>query len=282
VDAAITLTAIEAPTSPRRPIRIAVANQKGGVAKTTTAVSLGGALIRRGFDVLLVDLDPQSNLTLAVGLDPAKVRGSSADILLNSAPLAGLSRPTHVSGLDIIPASPVMETAERFLSLRPNHETILKNALGSPEQPASGLTGYEIVLFDCPPTIGSIMLNALTAADLLIIPTQPEYFSVHALRSMLQTVRTVRAQHNPGLTYRILITLKDRRNRIHRQLSEQIQTAFPNGVFQTAIEIDTKLRESAAAGLPITHYLPSSRGALQYEALAEETIRYVQAVQATR
>jgi chromosome partitioning protein len=276
-------------TSPRlpqfsRPLVIAMANQKGGVAKTTSVVSLGGALVRLGQEVLLIDLDTQANLTLGLGKDPARVRGAITEVLFNSASLLSVSRETSIPGLDLVPANAGMDMAERFLSVRKDYETILQRAVQSelrgvsiPGGPArlTSAVQYDFVIFDCPPSMGAVTMNALVASDLLIIPTQPEYFSAHALRSMMTTIRQVRAQHNPQLTYRVLITMLDRRNRIHRDVNEQIRATFGEGVFQTAIEVDTKLRESAVEGLPIAYHKSQSRSALQYEALAQELIAYV-------
>lgn len=280
------------------PMVIAIANQKGGVAKTTTVVSLGGALVRHNQEVLLVDLDAQANLTLALGKDPSRVRGAVTEVLFNSASLLSVSRETSIPGLDLVPANAGMDLAERFLPVRKDYESILRRALRTELRPANasgaqtetpleratGLTSssprpptihYDFVLLDCPPFLGAVTLNALVAADLLIIPTQPEFFSAHALRTMTTAIRQVRNHHNPGLIYRILITLSDRRNRIHREVGEQIRSTFGEGVFQTIIEVDTKLRESAIEGLPITHHKSQSRSALQYDNLAQELLAYV-------
>jgi len=135
---------------------------------------------------------------------------------------------------------------------------------------------YDYVLLDCPPAIGAITINALTAAHLLIIPTQAEYYAVHALKNMLTAVRKVRNQGNANLAYRILITMLDRRNRIHRTLSEQLRANFSGAVFQTTLEVDTRLRESSVAGLPISYHSQSTRGALQYHSLAQEIVQYAQ------
>ena len=247
---------------------IALANEKGGVAKTTTTISLGGALVEAGKEVLLIDLDAQANLTLGLGLEPGKIRRSIAGALLNNAPLQSLSRETPIAGLDLIPSNADMLSAERFLTIRPNYETILAGLLAD-------LSNYDFVLLDCPPSLGAVTRNALTAGDMVIIPTQPEYYSVNGLKGLLASIRQVRSQNNPQLNYRVLITMMDRRNRIHNTLNAQIRSTFGEGVFENCIETDTKLRESSVVGLPITHYYPRSRSATQYRALAAELIEDV-------
>ncbi len=249
---------------------IAVANQKGGVAKTTTTVSLGGALSLAGKEVLLVDLDPQADLTLSLGVNPGKVRHAITDVLFNWSTPASVSQRTNVDGLDLIASNPEMELAERFLPVRKNFEFILRNAMNS------GSLSYDYVILDCPPSLGAITSNALNAAQMLIIPTLPEFFSVHALRNVLGAYRRIHNKSNPKLAYRILITMQDIRNRIHRDLSIQLMENFSTSIFKNIIQIDTKLRESSIAGLPITHYHPKSRSADQYTALAAELIQYVQ------
>jgi chromosome partitioning protein len=246
---------------------IAVANEKGGVAKTTTAVSIAGAFVDAGQEVLVIDLDAQANLTLALGVEPTRVRRSITDILMNSASLLSASRETNVPGLDLIPANAQMSMAERFLPIRQNYQCFLQVAL-------EGLGVYDYVIIDCPPSLGAVTLNALTAAQLLIIPSQAEYFSVHALRGTINTVQRIQEQFNPQLEYRILITMLDIRNRIHRRLHEQLQATFSGRVFATTIATDTKLRESSVAGLPITHYVSQTRSAIQYRALAQEIMQY--------
>lgn len=248
---------------------IAVANSKGGVAKTTTAVSLGAVLAQNGQDVLLVDLDAQANLTLSLGLELSKIRHSVADVFFKSTPIQNVGLQTSIPGLYLAPSNFEMEYAERFLPVRKNFEFILHQAV-------SGYLPYNTIIFDCPPSIGAVTTNALIAANLLIIPTQPEYFSVYALRKMLAVIRNIREKSNPNLIYRILITMLDRRNRIHRNLSEQLRITFNEGLFQNYVEIDTKLREASAVGLPITLYQPQSRSALQYSALAQELNQHVQ------
>ncbi|RME88052.1 MAG: ParA family protein [Anaerolineae bacterium] len=248
---------------------IAVSNEKGGVAKTTTVLSLGAALAERGLHVLLIDLDPQANLTLALGMEPAENDRTSAHVLIEAAPLLSARRKTDIPNLDLVPSSHRMGNAEQFLPMRTNYYRTLKNALA-----ASGPLPYDFVIADCPPALGSVTTNAIAAADLLIIPTQAEFFSAYALRNMMALVRRVRQESNPRLAYRILITQLDRRNRVHRNIQQQLRETFGKGVFETVIEIDTKLRESPIAGAPITLYKPNSRGATQYRALAQEIIEY--------
>jgi len=249
---------------------IAVSNEKGGVAKTTTTMSLGAALAEIGKKVLLIDLDPQANLTLAAGLESNDITASASNILIEAAPLLDSKYNTEIENVDIIPAHANIESAEQYLPMRTNYSATLRRAIAQ----ASPLP-YDYLLCDCPPFLGAITNNALAAAKLLIIPTQAEFFSAYALRNMMGMIRRVRQESNPDLAYRILITMLDRRNRTHRNIEEQLQTTFGKGLFETVIEIDTKLRESPIAGMPITQYKSSSRGSKQYRVLAQELVEYV-------
>lgn len=249
--------------------RIAIVNEKGGVAKTTTSISLGAVLADNGFNVLLVDLDPQANLSLANGLEVTKSTRSSASVLIENFPASNVITTTSTPNLSLIPSSSEMALAERLLPGRQGYELLLKKAL------ANFSSTYDFIIMDCPPFLGAVTLNALTAADLLLIPTQAEFFSIYALRNLMNLVRRVRTQYNPNLTYRLLLTMFDRRNRIHRTMAEQLRTSFSTGVMQTSIDIDTKLRESPIAGIPIIQHAPKSRSAQQYRALAQEIIDYV-------
>jgi len=247
---------------------IAVSNEKGGVAKTTSTLSLGAALAELNHRVLLIDLDPQANLSLAVGLETGEAAVTSANVLVENAPLRNAIHKTDIKNLDLVPSHARIETAEQYLPMRSHYLQTLHNAL------EAGSLPYDYVLLDCPPALGAITLNALCAANLLIIPTQAEYFSAYALRNMMGSIRRIRQEGNPNLAYRILVTLLDRRNRTHRNIFEQLQATFGQGVFTTVIEVDTKLRESPIAGLPITQYKPNSRGSQQYRVLAQELIEY--------
>ena len=248
---------------------IAVSNEKGGVAKTTTTMSLGAALAENGQKVLMIDLDPQANLTLASGLETGGITISSSNILIEAVPLLDAKHETEIENVDIIPAHPNIESAEQYLPMRTNYTATMRRAIAQ----AYPLP-YNYILFDCPPFLGAITQNALSAANLLVIPTQAEFFSAYALRNMMGMIRRVRQESNPDLAYRILITMLDRRNRTHRNIEEQLQTTFGKGLFDTVIEIDTKLRESPIAGLPITQYKSNSRGSQQYRVLAQELMEY--------
>jgi chromosome partitioning protein len=249
---------------------IAVANEKGGVGKTTTALSLGAALAEAGQNVLLIDLDPQANLTLGVGLRPGQAEDSIADVLLGDATLADVIRSTNVVRLSLVPASDELLQAERFLPVRQDFELLLRDALAA-------TPGYDSVIMDCPPALGPLTRSALGAAELLVIPTQCEFFSAYALRQVINLVRSVRERVNPALRYRLLLTMVDLRNAMHRSLAEEIRLAFGSAVFRSAVEVDARLRESPAFGQPITEYAPTSRGAQQYRELAAELTEHVQA-----
>lgn len=249
---------------------ISMANEKGGVAKTTSTLSLGASLVELGGKVLLVDLDAQANLTLALGVDPEKNPRSISSLIMEDAPLSSIIVETGIPGLFLAPSNHELGHVERFLPTKPGYEQLIRKNLRAAAQE------FDFVIFDCPPFLGAITLSALVASDLLIIPTQAEYFSIYAIRNMNNLIRRVRTQSNPRLMYRILLTMYDRRNRIHRTLYEQLNATFGSGVLSSIIEIDTKLRESPIAGMPIIYHSPKSRSAMQYRALAQEIKQYAQ------
>ncbi|HEY2981686.1 MAG TPA: ParA family protein [Anaerolineales bacterium] len=251
---------------------IAVSNEKGGVAKTTTTLSVGAALVEQGYRVLLIDLDPQANLTLSLGFEPGANAQTSSNVLIEAAPLLSARQSTEIHNLDLIPCNSKIETAEQYLPIRTDYMTTLRRSIAS----ANPLP-HDYIIMDCPPALGAITLNALAAANLLLIPTQAEYFSAYALRNMMGLIRRVRQESNPELAYRIVITMLDRRNRTHRNISDQLRNTFGEGVFNTVIEVDTKLRESPIAGLPIFQYRPNTRGTVQYRVLAQELVEYAKA-----
>lgn len=249
---------------------ISIANEKGGVAKTTTTLSLGGAFAEMGNKVLLIDLDPQANLSLSLGVEPAENHRSMINLFLENSPISAVVQPTQVPNLFLLPSNSEIGLSERLIPSKPGYEFLLSHIL------ANVVAEYDFILIDCPPFLGAITLNALMASNLLILPTQAEYYSVYALRNMMGLIRQVRAKGNPGLRYRLLLTMFDKRNRIHRTLSEHLHTTFTNGILNTIIEVDTRLRESPIAGMPIIYHAPKSRSAIQYRNLAQEINQYVQ------
>jgi chromosome partitioning protein len=244
---------------------IAVSNQKGGVAKTTTCLSLGAALAEMGHSILLVDMDPQANLTLSLGFKPEEMRHTIIDTLMGTNSLVGVSQESEVFSLDIVPSNHELALVDKVLYQRPRFQFRLKEAL---DRVYPDL--YKYILVDCPPALAPLTLNALTAADLLIIPVHCEPYAALSLRKTIGLALQMREQCNPHLDYRVLVTLYDMRNKISRMILEEMQNGLSNVLFETIIQIDTKLRESSAVGKPITSYASRSRGAQQYRALAEE------------
>ena len=244
---------------------IAISNQKGGVAKTTTCLSLGAALAEMGHSVLMVDLDPQANLTLSLGLKPEELRRTVLDALMGHSTLVGVSQETEISYLDIVPAYYELALADKVLYKLAGFQFRLHSAI---QKLHPGM--YNYVLLDCPPALAPLTLNALAAADLLLIPVQCELYAAQSLRRMIRLATQMRQQYNPNLDYRVLVTMYDQRNKISQMILDQLQNGKGYVLFKTIIQIDTKLRESPAFGRPITTYASRSRSAEQYRALAQE------------
>jgi len=252
---------------PRMTKVVAVANTKGGVAKTTTCLSLGGGLVEQGYLVLLVDMDPQGHLTSSLGVRPDTLRRTVCDVLLGQNSLTGISHETKVFGLDLAPANDELVVIDKMLYKHPGYEYRLKTDIG--EMPHKM---YDVILIDCPPTFSTVTINALTAADLLVIPLQCEHYAVQSLMRMLEMVQLTRRKTNPRLGYRLLATMYDMRNRIHPMILKYLRERFSDAIFETIIQVDTKLRESPAFAKPVTEYAPKTRAACQYRTLAQELV----------
>jgi chromosome partitioning protein len=252
------------------PYVIAICHQKGGVAKTTTTLGLGASLVEKRAETLIIDLDPQANLTASIGINSADVNFSIAEALRGEADLASVRLETSLPGLDIIPSNAGMFTVGRQLFQLEDYEYRLRRVLNGP-----AARDYEFILLDCPPSLGPLTFNALTAADLLIVPTQCEYFSIQALMDIFELVNVVRDRTNPALLYRLLVTMFDGRGSFHTRMLAQMREYFNEGLLDTIIGFDTKIREAQVAGQPITVHAPLSRGAQQYRQLAEELLNHV-------
>jgi len=246
-------------------LRVAISSQKGGVAKTTTCLSLGASLAEMGMRVLMVDLDPQSHLTQALGIDPDGLRHTVGDALLIQATLMEISRETSYPDLDIAPANRGLILVEKMLHNTKGYEQRLKTALEAIDP-----TYYEVVLFDCPPSFGPLTINALAASRLVVIPVTCDYFSMQSLHSYLRLLGIVHQNINPDLDHRLLVTLFDSRTRLSRLFLDQFRTKFAPVLFDTVIPMDAKLRESALFTQPITQYAAKSRSADEYRSLARE------------
>lgn len=248
------------------PYIISFSNGKGGVAKTTSCITLGSSLAELGYKVLLIDLDSNTNLTVGLGSFPNKPLGYSYDLFLIGRAHSVKCLKTGFKNLDIIPSNQDIAKIDGGLSL--NHSASqLKLALKG-----LGLESYDFVIIDCPPSLGFLTMNALTASDLLIIPTQAEFFSALALQTMFSMIADIRQKTNPGLKYRILVTLLDQRLKEHLNILNQLKKHLSDSLFKTVIHVDTHLRESQTLGAPITYSMPSSRGSQQYKDLAQELI----------
>ncbi|MCB0164897.1 MAG: ParA family protein [Anaerolineae bacterium] len=247
------------------PFVIAVCNQKGGVAKTTTCLSLGACLAEQGYSVLLIDLDPQAHLSLSLGVKIETLRRSASDALLANQSLISVSLESGVTGLDIVPANQELALVDKVLYQRKAYEYYLLRRLEAmtPEL-------YDFVLIDCAPTFGTLMLNALTAADLLLVPIQCEYYAAKSLHAIVKLAGMIQHKTNPRLNYRLLVTLYNQRNRICRIIGAQIYQDLRQRLFKAIIEVDPKLPESPAFQQPITQYAPDSQAARQYRAVAQE------------
>jgi len=256
-----------------KPRIVAVANQKGGVGKTTTVVNLGATLAAYEQPTVLVDLDPQSNCTSGLGLEPITDQNeTSYGLILNGSDPNAMVRPTGFPHLSIIPATPDLAGAEVELVGMVGREFRVRDALRQVEN-------FRYLLMDCPPALGQLTLNALTAADGLLIPIQCEYFALEGVRELMKTVEEVRRFLNPSLVLDgVILTMFDDRTNLARQVADEVRSVFGDLVFATAIPRNIRLAEAPSFGRPIHSYDLRSRGAQSYLLLGREYLERMEAV----
>ena len=244
---------------------VAVANQKGGVAKTTTAVNLSAMLARLGQKVLLVDLDPQGNATSGLGVERRQIEHCVYDVLINGAPVKAVILHTPYDGLTFIPST--MQLAGASVELVPaiSRESRLKRALAETRH------NYDFIFIDCPPSLGLLTVNALTAANSVLIPLQCEYYALEGISQLLSTLELVRANLNPDLIIEgVLLTMYDPRTNLSPQVATEMRQFFRNRVYDVMVHRSVRLSEAPSHGMPIIYYDPKSKGAQQYALLAGE------------
>jgi chromosome partitioning protein len=242
----------------------ALANQKGGVGKTTTAINLAACLAEAGERALVIDLDPQANATSGLG---ERANGTSTYDLLDGAPLRELAKPTRFPNLHLVPARPELAGATVELGQRSDGETYLREAL------SSGADAYSFVFLDCPPSFGPLTVNALAAADRVLIPVQAEYYALEGLSQLVQSVNRVKARLNPRLALGgVLLTMVDGRTKLSAEVADEVRRHFGALVFETMVPRSVRLAEAPSHGLPVIAYDRRSRGADAYWKVAMELV----------
>lgn len=245
---------------------IAVANQKGGVGKTTTSMSVASSLAKGGSRVLLVDMDPQGNLTMGIGIEPEPGR-TLYELLTSVSDPSDMTHATPHTGLEtlrVIPAGPCLARAEGELLGQVGFDEILKHKLRAESDV------WDFVVIDCPPSLGALTINAIGAADLVLAPVQCEFFSARGVVKLFEVVQLVRQRRNPRLLFSLVPTLFDKRNNICRAVLAELRKEFGDEVSSVVVSVDTRMREAQARGRPICIDSPRSRSAVAYRALAKE------------
>jgi chromosome partitioning protein len=241
----------------------AFANQKGGVGKTTTTVNLAACLAEAGERALVIDLDPQANATSGLGM---RANGTSTYDLLDGAPLADLAKPTKFANLFLVPSRPELAGAAVELSNHPDGERYLAQAL-------AGADAYDFVLVDCPPSLGPLTVNALAAADRVIVPVQAEYYALEGLAQLVQSINLVKTRLNPKLEIAgVILTMTDARTRLSADVEAEVRKHFGDLVFRTVVPRSVRVAEAPSHGLPVTYYDRASRGADAYWKVAMELV----------
>ena len=247
---------------------ISVVNQKGGVGKTTSAVNLVACLGEVGKKILLVDIDPQGNTTSGYGIARKGLSATSYELLIGTCSARQAIIKTKFKGVDIIPSNINLAGAEIEMAAMDKREALLKNALAIVQN------DYDFIFFDCPPSLGLITLNALTASDSFIVPIQCEYYALEGLAQLMATVRTIKRMYNPYIELEgVLLTMYDGRLNLTQQVVAEVKNFFPNKVYATVIPRNVRLSEAPSFGEPVIYYDRGSRGSESYTALAEEFLK---------
>jgi chromosome partitioning protein len=248
---------------------IAVLNQKGGVGKTTTTINLGAYLAKSGKSVLIIDFDPQGNATSGLGIDKHSLKSSVYDAILGKVSAKQVIIPTSIKGLSVLPANPDLAVAEVELVNHDQREQVLANAIAE--------IFYDIVIIDCPPSLGLLTVNALTASNQLLIPVQAEYYALEGLSQLLSVVQRVRAGLNPRLSLLgVVVTMYDSRTSLSEQVYQELQNHFNDKLLKTIIPRNVRLAESPSYGKPISEHDKWSKGARAYKALSKEIIKKIE------
>lgn len=250
---------------------IAVANQKGGVGKTTSAVNLAAATAKAGAKVLLVDLDPQGNASTGLGIGAEQRRVSSYDLLVEETAILDIMRPTEVENLLICPANSDLASADIDLVTNEKRSFLLHDALRHPSLESQH---FDLIFIDCPPSLSLLTVNALVACHSVLVPLQAEFYALEGLSQLLLTIREVRQTANPALRIEgVLITMYDGRNKLCQQVEADVRATLGELVFQTVIPRNVKISEAPSHAMPVISYDPSSKGSEAYHAVAKELIR---------
>ncbi|MEM1272560.1 MAG: AAA family ATPase [Pseudomonadota bacterium] len=247
---------------------IAITNQKGGVGKTTTTINLAAALAEGGASVLILDLDPQGNASTGLGIDPSARDLSTYDLILDDVALSDVTVPTRFEKLSIVPATIDLSSADVELVHHEKRVFLLRDSLQS-----DGLRGYDYVLIDCPPSLNLLTVNAMVAADSVLVPLQAEFFALEGLSQLMQTLRQVRETANPALRIEgIVLTMYDTRNNLCHQVEGDARENLGDLVFKTRVPRNVRLSEAPSFAVPVLHYDSGSRGSAAYRALAREVV----------
>lgn len=250
----------------------AIANQKGGVGKTTTAINLAASIAQSGERVLLVDMDGQANASHGLGVRVPSGEPAILDVLLGEKSVAEVIRPCCVKGLDVVPSSPDMAGADVLLPDLGNREFRLKDALTGPGGPSSS---YRYIFVDCPPSLGLLTVNSLVAADQVLIPVQTEYYALEGLAQLMSTIAAVKERLNPNLKIAgLALTMVDNRTMLARDVEEEIRKHFPELTFKTIVPRNVRLAEAPSHGLPVSVLDPSCAGSDAYFYLAMEVVEH--------